>query len=65
VIPVNGQVPGAGGRLPASRPVVVSRSPSQHIRLLERMVGTELLVREQSGVKLTPRGGESVDRARS
>jgi DNA-binding transcriptional LysR family regulator len=29
------------------------------------MVGTELLVREQSGVKLTPRGGESVDRARS
>ena len=37
---------------------------SQHIRLLERRVGTELLVREQSGVKLTPRGGEFVDRAR-
>ena len=28
----------------------------QHVRLPERRVGTELLVREQSGVKLTPRG---------
>jgi len=37
---------------------------SQHVRLLERRVGSELFVREQRGVKLTPRGGEFVDRAR-
>ena len=37
---------------------------SQHVRLLERRVGTELFVREQRGLKLTPRGGEFVDRAR-
>jgi DNA-binding transcriptional LysR family regulator len=37
---------------------------SQHVRLLERKVGTDLIVREQRGVKLTPRGGEFVDRAR-
>ncbi len=27
---------------------------SQHVRLLERRVGTELFVREQRGLKLTP-----------
>lgn len=37
---------------------------SQHVRLLERRVGADLFVREQRGVKLTPRGGEFVDRAR-
>jgi DNA-binding transcriptional LysR family regulator len=37
---------------------------SQHVRLLERRVGVDLFVREQRGVKLTPRGGEFVDRAR-
>ena len=37
---------------------------SQHVRLLERKVGIELIVREQRGVKPTPRGSEFVDRAR-
>jgi len=37
---------------------------SQHVRLLERRVGVDLFVREQRGVKLTPRGVEFVDRAR-
>ncbi len=37
---------------------------SQHVRLLERKVGIELIVREQRGVKPTSRGGEFVDRAR-
>lgn len=50
----------------AARVLHLSQSTvSQHIRLLERRVGAELLIREQSGVKLTPLGGEFVDRART
>jgi DNA-binding transcriptional LysR family regulator len=49
----------------AARVLHLSQSTvSQHIMLLERRVGGELLVREPAGVRLTPLGGEFVDRAR-
>lgn len=49
----------------AARVLHVSQSTvSQHIMLLERRVGGELLVREHGGVRLTTLGGEFVDRAR-
>jgi DNA-binding transcriptional LysR family regulator len=50
----------------AARVLHLSQSTvSEHIRLLERRVGASLLIREQSGVRLTSVGCEFVDRART
>lgn len=50
----------------AARVLHLSQSTvSEHIRLLERRIGADLLIRDQGGVRLTPVGSEFADRART